>query len=187
MTRTAASGAKDHTTQHFSPEKMGFSVRPILARDLAPLMSTVGLVVDLLYPQGASKLLHRLESALNGYATAHVVAAPNTRPVALAAETAKESRNVKLSTFWVHPSMRQKGIGGLLLDNRIKEWTLSERDGAVVTVRECRASDLERLFIPRGFSRIATEIDKYGEGQNEVILKWRPSLAHSPYQLLSVA
>lgn len=147
-------------------------VRPLRPADLGVLMPTVGALVDSLYPRGATKLLARLEDALNGYATAHVTHAPGFGPIALASETTKGRSSVKLSTFWVDPRFRRIGVGGGLLDHRIESWRHCDLTKAVVTVREERAPELEGLFIPRGFSRVATELSKYGEGQNEVVLRW---------------
>lgn len=148
------------------------SIRPLRPKDLGALMPTVGALVDSLYPKGAAKLLTRLEEALNGCATAHVAHLPRIGPIALASETLKGCDRVKLSTFWVDPRFRGIGVGGSLLDHRIGDWEQRDLSMAVVTVREERAAELEGLFIPRGFSRVATDINKYGEGQNEVILRW---------------
>ena len=127
-------------------------IRPLKFADLDILMPTVGVLVDSLYPRGAEKLLARLEDALNGYAVAHVAEVSDFGPVALASETLKGDSRVKLSTFWVHRRFRGLGIGGSLLDRRIEDWCLADRDHAIVTVREDRAAELERLFVPRGFS-----------------------------------
>jgi hypothetical protein len=135
-------------------------------------MPTVGTLVDSLYPKGAAKLLTRLEEALIGCATAHVTDLPGFGPIALASETSKGRDRVKLSTFWVDPRFRGFGIGGSLLDHRISNWEQRDLSAVVVTVREERAAELEGLFIPRGFSRIAMDLNRYGEGQNEVILRW---------------
>lgn len=147
-------------------------IRPLKFADLDILMPTVGVLVDSLYPRGAEKLLARLEDALNGYAVAHVAEVSDFGPVALASETLKGDSRVKLSTFWVHRRFRGLGIGSSLLDRRIEDWCLADRDHAIVTVREDRAAELERLFVPRGFSRIAVDLNRYGEGRSEVVLKW---------------
>lgn len=147
-------------------------IRPLQRDDLGVLMITLGPLVDSLYPKGARKLLTRLEDALNGDSAAYVTQVRGFGPISLASETSKGRRRVKLSTFWVDPRFRGIGVGASLLDHRIKSWQQADFDSAVVTVREERAPQLERLFIPRGFSRIVTDLDKYGEGQNEVVLKW---------------
>lgn len=146
---------------------------PMVPADLSPLMSTVGVLVDELYPRGAEKLLARLEDALNGYAVANVVRSHRSgAPVALASEVKKGRSGIKLSTFWVHPIMRGRGIGKVLLDSRIHHWQQCGAPAATVTVREERSPELERLFVPRGFGRAALVPDRYGEGKSEVILRW---------------
>jgi len=155
-------------------------VRPILAQDLSPLLASVGPLVDDLYPRGAEKLLQRLESALNGYANATVAASLLTgRPLGLASEASKGRAAAKLSTFWVHPVMRRRGIGHRLLDARICNWQRNELERVVVTVRAERAGELEALFLPRGFVRIANDRARYGVGRDEVVLEWKPTNASS--------
>lgn len=172
---------------HGGPGRMGcrgVRIRPLRPSDLGSLMPTVGVLVDSLYPKGATKLLARLEEALNGYATAHVCDAAGVGPIALASETEKGTARIKLSTFWVDPRFRGVGLGGSLLEHRIESWRHRDLNRVVVTVRQERAPELERLFIPRGFSRVATDIGKYGEGQDEVVLKWTsdslPSCSRPP-------
>lgn len=149
------------------------TVRPVTTGDLAPLMATVGPLVASLYPSGAEKLLARLEDSINGYATARVVASGRGEPVALAAETAKGRSGLKLSTFWVHPRCRRLGIGTLLLRDRTDDWCRSNVPRVHVTVRGDRSPELERLFLPNGFTRGATVLDRYGDGADEVVLVWR--------------
>lgn len=138
--------------------------------DLAPLMRTVGVVVEELYPQGAKKLVSRLDETLWGYADAHVMRTPKGTPIALAAEVSKGLRRVKLSTFWIHPLYRGRGLGRALLRHRMEDWQRGGVTSIFVTVREQHASELERLFIPQGFVRVATVPHLYGEGKSEVIL-----------------
>jgi len=142
-------------------------------------MSSVGVLVDHLYPSGALKLQERLCDALSGYASAHVVVDTDNRPVALAAEAGKGRMNAKLSTFWVHPSVRGRGFGSALLDHRRQSWVKSGYDRVHVTVRKERAGELERLFLPRGFQRTLVVVDRYGEGNDEVVLTWRPDEDHA--------
>lgn len=145
-----------------------------MPQDLGPLMSSVGVLVDGLYPSGALKLQDRLTDALNGYASAHVVADAGNLPIALASETLKGRGSGKLSTFWVHPSARGRGVGRRLLRHRVSSWVAAEYERVHVTVRAERASELERLFLPHGFQRRLVVVDRYGEGQDEVVLMWRP-------------
>lgn len=156
------------------------TVRPVRANDLAHLMVRVGPLVEGLYPQGAAKLLARLEDSINGYATAHVaVSRLSANPLALASEVAKGKRATKVSTFWVDPETRRRGVGAQLLDSRIEAWLRSGQERVVVTVRESRAVELQSLFVPRGFERLALDLHRYGQDRSEVVLQWRPPIGAS--------
>lgn len=164
-----------HTPQRGMPMPRArtWAVERMKATDLGPLMGTVGVLVDELYPRGAAKLQERLEDALNGYALAHVVRARRSgKPIALASEVQKGASGTKLSTFWVHPVMRGRGAGKALLSSRIEGWQRAAAPLVTVTVREERSPELERLFVPCGFNRVDLVRDLYGEEKSEVILQW---------------
>lgn len=151
------------------------ALRAILPEDLGPLMLSVGPLVDDLYPGGAGRLLSRLEDALAGYASATLAVSTFTgRPVGLASEVSKGRAVTKLSTFWVHPLMRRRGVGSALLRARIFDWERQDLSSVHVTVRADRAPELESLFLPNGFERVALEVGRYGDGRDEVVLQWRP-------------
>lgn len=150
-------------------------VRPLIASDIGPLMEAVGPLVDSLYTRGAEKMLRRLEDARDGYEIANVVVDGLGAPLALAAEAKKGRAARKLSTFWVAQHARRRGLGAMLLDQRIEDWSDSGIDTVHVTVRASRAQQLERLFLPRGFQRALIELDRYGSGGDEVVLRWSVS------------
>lgn len=163
-----------HLPQPVGPKQLPV-VRRMLAEDIQPLISGVGPLVDTLYERGAEKLLRRLEAARDGYASAHVVSrSPWGPPLGLAAEVGKGAGAQKLSTFWIAPNARSGGLGSLLLDHRIDSWIRSDMSRAYVTVRASRAAELERLFVPRGFRRVALDRGRYGELGDEVVLEWVP-------------
>jgi predicted GNAT family acetyltransferase len=95
-------------------------------------------------------------------------------PVALASEAHKGSKSIKLCTFWVHPSARKRGVGTTLLEQRVTNWLKSDIAAAHVTVRRNRAGDLMPLFSRLGFRELCTDVDRYGSGNDEVVLHWRP-------------
>lgn len=144
-------------------------------------METVGVLVDQLYPRGALKLQDRLLDAVSGYSDAFVVPGRDNRPLALASEVTKGPRAAKLCTFWVDASVRGQGVGRALLTQRQSDWLGSDLERVHVTVREERAQELEGLFVPRGFSRSLVVLNRYGEGNDEVVLTWRPPSAEISY------
>lgn len=143
------------------------------------LLSTLGPLVDALYPQGTAKLLLRLERALDLRDDAFVAASQRTgRPIALAAECSKGNHTRKLSTFWVHPLARRRGVGRELLGRRMGDWARMNEEQVHVTVREERSAELERVLLPSGFSRVSLELNRYGEGRNEAVYVWRTQAAY---------
>jgi GNAT superfamily N-acetyltransferase len=153
-------------------------VRPIVSQDVRPLMRSIGPLVDILYPAGAARLFRRLEEAIAGHASAYVVASPTDMPIALAAEVLKSDRSRKLSTFWVSPLWRRHGIGSMLVANRVQCWLSQEVASVHVTVREKRSHELLSLLGPWGFDPVYIALDRYGEGENELILRWRPEFMY---------
>lgn len=162
-------------------------VRPMTPDDVRPLMHSLGPLVDSLYPSGARLLLRRLEDALAGYAAAHVVVPTRTDlPIALAAEAFKGHQARKLSTFWVSPGWRRRGIGSLLISSRARSWVMRDIASVHVTVRESRSRELLSLLAPFGFRKEAVEYHRYGTARNEVILRWRSNyliVNHSAYSV----
>lgn len=154
-----------------------FLVRPVRPDDLLVLARGVGTVVDELYPAGGSKLVGRLEASVAGYANSYVVCwrrVPSL-PLALAAEQPKDAKSAKLATFWVDDRYRRQGLGTLLLENRISKWLHAGYENVHVTVRKDRAKSLSKLFCRYGFRDIYTDRNRYGDGQDEVVLLWHPS------------
>jgi GNAT superfamily N-acetyltransferase len=153
----------------------GFFVRPLVADDLQFLMPTVGVTVGRLYGD-AENFAERLERSafrrFGGYVVADV--ARSSYPIALSSEKEKGHSCLKLCTFWVHPSWREQGVGTFLLGSRVEAWVRRDIQRAHVTVRASRSASIESLFSTVGFRKIATDLNRYGEGEDEVVLQWRP-------------
>lgn len=148
--------------------------RPLRVKDIRTILTQVGPLVTRLYPRGADLLLNRLEDAVEGYATATVMTNERDLPVAFAAETAKGKSIRKISTFWVSPFVRGRGVGASLLDTIVQSWRMRELDRTYVTVRLQRSEELDRLFSQAGFKQHAYAPDRYGSGQHELVLDWNP-------------
>lgn len=150
-------------------------VRQLLPGDARHLVRRAGPTIDALYPQGAAKFSATVDEALNGYASAYVVAWPSGMPAALICEKQKGRGRVKVSTFWVDPAARLRGAGQLLANSRGIEWRNRELEEIYGTCRYHHTDEISRVFGPMGFLKVFTAENRYGEGQHEDVLQWRPS------------
>lgn len=126
--------------------------------------------LDALYPGGRRWLDRRLsELSQAGRLT---VVGPAGRPFAVALETWKPAGRVKLSTFYVAPHARRAGVGAALADAVVRRWAREGRNSVYVTVASQAAPALERVLLPRGFTPLAVELDRYGLGRDEHVLAW---------------
>jgi GNAT superfamily N-acetyltransferase len=173
-----------HRNDGFGLSTESYLSRSLNRNDFRLLLPRVGPLVDELYPRGTEKLVARLEASLNYRSEAFV--AFDWRwprlPLALASEKSKGKATLKLCTFWVDPRMRRRGVGRFLLAERVSDWLDRDVTSVHVTVRAQRARPLEALFGQLGFRRIAVDLGRYGQAQDEVILQWRPEwspLGHS--------
>lgn len=126
-------------------------------------------VVPQLYPAGDAWLRRRLADILEGSAQCSVVKRGG-RLVAAAILTPKGQEVVKLSTFFVAPEARNSGVGSRLLDALLADLDQANVKETYVTVAHHLAVPLMGLFVPRGFTPCAIEMDRYGEGRHEVVL-----------------
>jgi GNAT superfamily N-acetyltransferase len=124
------------------------------------------------YPSGHVWLDNRLDEISKGVGTCLVI---STRCGigGIAIQTPKGSRRVKLSTFYLHPSLRGRGLGTQLLLECISGWKRSNVSESIVTVSSERLEMLSPLFYQHGFSEISRVKEKYRIGTDEVILRWR--------------
>lgn len=151
-------------------------VRPLCRGDLYALSGDLGKTVDVLYPNGRAVMLDRLENSLHA-GTGAIVAASMASPwvpIALASETTKGHRRAKLCTFWVSSTWRRRGVGRLLLEHRVADWVRTDMESLHVTVRCGHEVGLQRLMEPYGFRQVAVDLSRYGDGEDEVVLQWKP-------------
>lgn len=147
-------------------------VRPFAASDMARLMRRAGPMVDALYPRGAEQLHDTLNDAVHGYASAFVVTDHSDTAVGLICEKPKGRRRIKVSTFWIDPSVHGEGAGHFLAAARHRAW--SQIDGLEVygTSRFTRTPAIERVFGPLGFTLIHRSLNRYGDGEHEDVHQW---------------
>jgi ribosomal protein S18 acetylase RimI-like enzyme len=154
----------------------GFLVRPLVRADLPILVSTLGPTIEALYPNGLDSMYERLNRSLDGRGFSMVASSSSSPhvPIALSSEIDKGCRRVKLSTFWVSPNYRKRGVGRRLLEHRIISWLQADLESVHVTVRREREEELRGLMDKYGFRRVAIDLSRYGEAQDEVVLQWKP-------------
>lgn len=160
------------------PIRVRSSVRlePVTRRLAKGALAGVGPIVDALYPRGLDKLAARMEDALDLRARC-TVAVAGRQVVGLAMESPKGSHRVKLSTLWVAPEWRNAGIGKALVANAVERWLKDGVETAHLTVCVQDCPLLNAALDPFGFTPIALEVDRYGDGRDEVVLGWDASMA----------
>lgn len=146
------------------------ALRPYLEGDRS---AVVRLLADLptLYPGGDKWLQRRLDDVVAERATC-TLALLGPQPVGISIETPKGRRHRKLSTIFVHPALRGRGIGARLLRVRIGAWTEAELDQVTVTVRARNAQRIASVLIRHGFLPHAYLQDRYGAAEDEIVLSW---------------
>lgn len=125
------------------------------------------------YPGGGPWLERRLNDVRDQRALCTVVTRRGSL-VATAIETPKSTRRSKLSTIWVHPAARRRGIGGRLLTHLTTSWQQRGIEEIYVTVADEVVPALLPLLCDRGFVADAIERDRYRDGHDEYVLGWRP-------------
>jgi GNAT superfamily N-acetyltransferase len=131
--------------------------------------------IDDRYPAGSAWLNRRLSDCADGKATCTLAENVIGDLVGVAIETPKGARTIKLSTLWVAPSARGRGIGTALVGSLITKWNRAEIEESWVTVGLRYSDLLIRTLEPLGFAPIGLAIDRYIEGESELVLGWKPS------------
>lgn len=155
---------------------MGVSVLPTIAlRRFKPSdrADVTSLLTDLpaLYPEGAKWLQRRLDDVIENRARC-TLAVCHTAILGATIETPKGIRHMKLSTIFVRPAVRKRGVGSLLIDDCRRRWELSDLDDVTVTVAWMRLPEVTPLFRRAGFEMVAIEQARYGNERDEAVLRW---------------
>ena len=89
----------------------------------------------------------------------------------IAIVTPKAGARVKLSTLFVAPEFRRRGLGDRLVRRCWNRWVLDGVCAAHVTVRIGREDALHSLLAPFGFSFVTRAANRYGVDQHEFVLQ----------------
>lgn len=148
------------------------TIRPYHESDRADVFSLLA-DLPLFYPDALSWLDQRLRDVLAGRARC-TLALFRSSVVGITIETPKQPRRLKLSTFFVHPNCRRRGIGSCLLATCQQRWVRDQLEHVYITVPAAATADMLPLLERFGFQVTSVERNLYGPGLDEVILYWRP-------------
>ena len=131
------------------------ALRPFRPSDRAGVTS---LLTDLpaLYPEGAKWLQRRLDDVVENRARC-TLAVRHTAILGATIETPKGARHMKLSTIFVRPALRKRGVGSLLMEDCRRRWELSDLDDVIVTVAWARLPEVTPLFRRTGFEMVTID------------------------------
>jgi GNAT superfamily N-acetyltransferase len=124
-----------------------------------------------LYPGGDEWLDARLDAVAGGVARC-TVAFLGSRAVGTTIESAKSARRLKLSTIWVDPALRGRGVGTTLLSAAASRWRDEGRDEVYVTSDLDVAPAVFGLVAHFGFEPTAIEWSRYGPRRHEAVFGW---------------
>lgn len=130
-------------------------------------------ILPRLYPRGHTWLDARLDDAAAGDARCTLAYIDNIL-AGVTIETPKGPDRLKLSTIWVAPWARNRGIGTALLDAAHGRWIREARDEVLLTADVNRAPGVHALAARFGFQHLAVEWERYGPDRHEAIFRWKP-------------
>jgi GNAT superfamily N-acetyltransferase len=155
----------------FTPvETAPVQLRPYECEDKDAVVELLKALPDL-YPGGDEWLDARLEAVVAGVARC-TVAFIGSRAVGTTIESPKSARRLKLSTIWVDPALRGRGVGTTLLSAAASRWHDEGRDEVYVTSDLDVAPAVLGLVAHFGFEPTAIEWSRYGPRRHEAIFGW---------------
>jgi GNAT superfamily N-acetyltransferase len=146
------------------------SIRPYERNDKRAVVDLLE-VLPALYPGGGEWLNARLDAAALGTARCSV-AYLGGHAIGATIETPKNARRLKLSTIWVDPAVRGRGVGTALLSEATVRWAAEGRREVYVTSDLGVAPLLLSLIARFGFDPKAIEWSRYGPQRHEAIFSW---------------
>jgi GNAT superfamily N-acetyltransferase len=131
-------------------------------------------VIAASYPHADRWLKRRLDDVLD--AKADCFLARDARGLTgVVIQAPKGPARLKLSTIWVAPRARGRGLGGALLERCHALWHRRDIDEVWITAGPNALESVGRLLAPHGFVPCAYEPGRYRHGQIETVLCWTPA------------
>ena len=143
-------------------------IRAFRSSDWSQVIEVLGFLPDL-YPNAHDWLARRLADALRSSAKCDLCVVDDAIAGVLI-QTPKGLDSVKLSTYWVSPEYRGKGIGTTLLGAARTYWH-SYHKSLYVTVAESQIELLDRILFRNNFEISAFVPNRYGSGRNELVYR----------------
>jgi N-acetylglutamate synthase-like GNAT family acetyltransferase len=128
--------------------------------------------LDEKYPGGLAWLDGRLDDVEVQRAFADVAVFGDSMG-AIAISTPKGKRGVKLSTFFVHPSLRDQHLGAHLLTRLVRRWSCTDVEQAIVTVDQTDKATAA-FFERHAFAELPGRVC-YGLERWDRVMRWTPN------------
>ena len=120
-----------------------------------------------LYPDADEWLDRRLDDIEGGHGRCLTIWA-NRALRGIMIETEKGPAARKISTFYLHASIRRSGIATRLLETRVEEWHSTGIRMVYITMPTNSLHLFDTLLTSHGFARGQASPDRYGEGRDEI-------------------
>lgn len=159
------------TTRDASTDDTTSAIRSAIAGDWACIEALLAANRDV-YP-GFEAWLKVTRSAIDAGRGFCLVSIGDRLIDGVAIVKPKADGRQKLSTLYVLPSHRGRGVGRALLEAVTQHWESCGTSRAFVTARRGGEPRLRRLLANHGFVHIATALDRYGPDQHEDVYEWR--------------
>jgi len=125
--------------------------------------------LPVLYPGGSEWLNKRLNQVEEGCADGRIVRATNGDLAGVVLGVLKPTGRYKISTLFVSPAHRRRGIGAALLDAALAKALDHGAHETYITGAASVRANLEPLLQSRAFRCVAVEQDRYGAGRDECV------------------
>lgn len=144
------------------------SLRVYTSDDHEDVVRLLTPVLRDLYPEGEVWLARRLDDIVAGKASC-ILAIFQGKMVGVAITTPKKPGRVKLSTLYVSPGARGRGIGKQILRATLARLRMDGVDDVYITAAHTVAEQIAPLLIAQGFIRLNRSPNRYGPGRHEDI------------------